>query len=140
MAAFNEPQERNQQSVLASVASAALQTYTEDYSAPLSTDLKGNLRVVEEYNYFSPITASAQVKATPGFLHTLTITQNDAAPTAGTITVYDNAAATGTVIWRWTFTTAVFLPFSILLDVKFATALYIDITTAADVNVMCSYR
>ncbi len=84
--------------------------------------------------------ADALIKTGPGFLHALQFSQNDAAPTAGTIDVYDNTSASGTKLFSWTMTTAVFTPFSVILDVPFAIGLYFDFTTTADVNVSASYR
>jgi hypothetical protein len=97
-------------------------------------------KVEQRYAYSVPIVASAAIKSGPGFLHALIISQNDAAPTAGTIDVYDSTAASGNKIFSWTLTTAVFMPFSLILDVSFTVGLYVAITTTADVNVSASYR
>jgi hypothetical protein len=81
------------------------------------------------------------VRTGPGILHTITISQQDAAPTAGTIQVRDAVAAgAGTVLFEWILTTAVFVPFTVTLDVKFTTGLFVDFTTTADVNVVCSWN
>jgi hypothetical protein len=75
-----------------------------------------------------------------GILHTVTISQNDAAPTAGTIDVRDGVAAGGgTLLWSWTLTTAVFIPFTLTFDVPFTTGLFVDFTTTGDVNVVVTY-
>jgi hypothetical protein len=84
--------------------------------------------------------ADALVKTGAGKLHTLTFSCNDAAPTAGSVIVYDSLTETGTVIFNHTFTTTPFAPCSVVLDVAFATGLYIGFTTTADVNVTVSYR
>jgi hypothetical protein len=84
--------------------------------------------------------ADAQVKAGPGVLHTLTFSCNDAAPTAGSVIVYDSLSETGTQIFNHTFTTTPFVPTTVVLDVSFNTGLYIGFTTTADVNVTVSYR
>lgn len=87
-------------------------------------------------------TADALIKTGSGYLHTITISQGDAAPTAGTISVLDSTSAgAGTPIFTWVIpgTTAI-VPVTITLDVNFSTGLYIDFTTVADVNVVCSYR
>lgn len=86
------------------------------------------------------VTADTAVKSAAGFLHTLTFAQTDAAPTAGTITVYDNTAESGTKIFEWTLTTTVFMPFTVTLNVSFATGLYVGFATTADVQVTVSYR
>lgn len=124
---------------------------------PLSLDTTGNARVtqgtltagedvdadrVKVEQRFLPlqVTADALVKTGEGFLHTLTFAQTDAAPTAGTITVYDNTAESGTKLFEWNLTTAVFVPFSVTIDAIFSTGLYVGFSTTADVAVTASYR
>ena len=79
-----------------------------------------------------------QVKTGAGLLHTITISQADAAPTAGIIGVYDGVAG-GLPIFVWAPTTAVFMPFTLTLDVEFLTGLYVLFVTTADVYVTVSY-
>ena len=85
------------------------------------------------------VTADTLVKSGPGYLHTITIAQSDAAPTAGTIIIYDNTAESGTKIQTINFTTAVFQPFTLHYYASFTTGLYIGFTTTADVNVTVTY-
>ena len=94
----------------------------------------------QRFAYSVPIVASAAIKSGPGFLHALIFSCNDAAPTAGTIDVYDNTAASGNKIFSWTLGTTAFMPFSVIFDVSFSVGLYVAITTTADVNVSASYR
>ena len=84
--------------------------------------------------------ADAAVKSTPGLVHSVTFTQNDAAPTAGSLILYDNTAESGTQILNHTFTTTTFNPTTVLLDGLFGTGLYAGFTTTADVNVTICYR
>jgi hypothetical protein len=98
------------------------------------------LTVEQNYTSSSPKTADALIKTGAGFLHTVTFSCNDAAPTAGSIIIYDNTAESGTILYSETFTTTVFRGYTIHLNVKFNTGLYIGFTTTADVNVVCSYR
>ena len=86
------------------------------------------------------MSADTQVKASGGFLHALTFTCGDAAPTAGTIIVYDNTAESGTIVFDHEFSTTPFMPFTIILDVTMGTGIYIGFTTTADVNVTPSWR
>lgn len=86
------------------------------------------------------VTADTQIKSSAGYLHTLTFSQSDAAPTAGTITVYDSLTEAGVAIFTHTFTTAVFQPYTLTFDVEFATGLYIGFATTADVSVTVAYR
>lgn len=105
-------------------------------------DLTNNvIKTEERFTGSGVLTSDTLVKSGAGFLHAITISQNDAAPTAGTIDVIDNTSAGASPkIWTWTLTTAVFTPFTIILDVAFSTGLYVDFTTTGDVAVVCSYR
>lgn len=93
----------------------------------------------EAYNY-QMVAADTLIKTGTGVLHSLTFSCDDAAPTAGSIIVYDAVTETGTEIFNHTFTTTPFVPTSVVLDVAFKTGLYIGFTTTADVNVTVSYR
>jgi hypothetical protein len=85
-------------------------------------------------------TADALVKTGAGYIHSVTFSCNDAAPTAGSIIVYDNTAESGTILYSETFTTTPFRGYSVILDANFSTGLYIGFTTTADVNAVISYR
>lgn len=98
------------------------------------------VRVEQGQFIHSHKTADAQIKAGEGFLHTLTFAQTDAAPTAGTIIVYDSLTETGTIIYSETFDTTIFRGYSVHLDVLFATGLYVGFTTTADVGITVAYR
>ena len=86
------------------------------------------------------VTGDTAVISTPAFLQCIMISQNDAAPTAGSIIIYDNTAESGTVVFNWTLTTAVFTPFQICPQRAMTTGIYVGFTTTADVNVSVSYR
>lgn len=101
--------------------------------------VNGVMKVEQRYAY-SLVAANTAVKSAPGFLHSLTFSCNDAAPTAGTIDVYDNTVASGTKIFSWTLPATAFTPCSVIIDATFATGLYVAFTTTADVNVTVSYR
>lgn len=103
-------------------------------------DLTNDVIKAEQRYIGTVVAADTLVKTGAGFLHTLTFSCNDAAPTAGSIIVYDNTAESGTQIFNHTFTTTPFMPFSVTLDVTFSTGLYIGFTTTNDVNVTPSYR
>ena len=103
-------------------------------------DVVNDVMKVEQRYAYSLVAANAAVKSAPGVLHSLTFNCNDAVPTAGTIDVYDNTAASGTKIFSWTLPATAFTPFSVVLDVSFAIGLYVNFTTTADVNVTVSYR
>lgn len=108
--------------------------------APGSEDNVANVNKVEQRFSYQLVAADTLIKTGAGFLHTLTFTCNDAAPTAGSIIVYDNTAESGTQILNHTFTTTPFVPTTVVLDVSFATGLYVGFTTTNDVNVTVSYR
>lgn len=95
--------------------------------------------VTPAYRSSGVLTADAQVKASPGLLHSLTFSCNDAAPTAGSIIVYDNTAESGTQVFNHTFTTTPFAPFTVVLDVEMTTGIYVGFTTVNDVNVTVAY-
>jgi hypothetical protein len=97
-------------------------------------------KVEQRFTSSLNMTADTQVKAGEGFLHTVTFACADAAPTAGTVIVYDNTAESGDVLLSVGFTTTWFAPCTVVLDVPFATGLYVGFTTTADVNVVVSYR
>lgn len=104
-------------------------------------DVTADVQKVEQrFAYSVPQVASGVIKSSAGFLHALIISCNDAAPTAGTIDVYDNTSATGNKIFSWTLTATAFTPVSLVFDVWFNVGLYVAITTTADVNVSASYR
>jgi hypothetical protein len=84
-------------------------------------------------------TTDTLVKTGGGKLHTLTFSCNDAAPTAGSIIVFDSTTEAGTQIFNHTFTTTPFVPCSVVLDVNFTAGLYVGFTTTADVNCTVSY-
>lgn len=116
------------------------------FSVSLSTliageDLTNNVLKTEQRFSYSPVAAAdVQVKGSAGFLHTVTFSCNDAAPTAGSIIIYDSLSETGTQVFNHTFTTTPFVPFTITLDCVMGTGIYIGFTTTNDVNVSCSYR
>lgn len=134
------------------------QTYANGDVASLQSDANGYLQVREtyapayedntnskavvEHRYTSSgvLAADTLVKTGAGLLHTVTISCNDAAPTAGSIIIYDNTAESGTQIFNHTFTTTPFMPFTLTFDVMVATGIYVGFTTTADVNVTVSYR
>lgn len=86
------------------------------------------------------LAADAQVKAGAGVVHTVTFTCNDAAPTAGSLIIYDSLTETGTQLLNHTFTTTPFAPCTVILDAAFGIGLYAGFTTTADVNVTITYR
>lgn len=128
----------------------------EDYGSPaLGEDSSGNYAVFpvgfvdsvnnkavveHKYLYSGPKTSDTQIKSGAGFLHSIQISCADAAPTAGSIDLYDNTAGSGTKIFSCAFTTTWFAPVTVTFNVPFATGLYLDFTTTADVNVSVSYR
>lgn len=133
------------------------QTYADGDIADNQADVNGNLKVtqatllagedlandvqkVEQRFSLLNCTADTLVKTGVGFLHSVTFAQTDAAPTAGTIVIYDNTAESGTIIQTVSFTTAVFQPYTLIYDGVFSAGLYIGFTTTNDVNVTVSYR
>lgn len=89
---------------------------------------------------YSLLTGDTLVKTGVGAIHSITFSCNDAAPTAGSVIVYDNTAESGTQIFNHTFTTTPFAPCTVVLDAAFTTGLYVGFTTTNDVNVTVTYR
>lgn len=83
---------------------------------------------------FQKVTSDTLLKTGKGFLGSLVLSCNDAAPTAGSIIVYDNTAESGAEIFNHTFTTTPFAPVSLIFNVEFLNGLYVGFTTTADVN------
>ena len=100
---------------------------------------KNRMMVMPAYISSGTIAADTAVVTGSGYLHTITFSQNDAAPTAGSIIIYDNTAESGTVLFSSTWTTAVFSPVTVTLDIPYATGIYAGFTTTADINVVISY-
>ena len=133
-------------------------TYDNGDAATLQTDVNGNLKVTSatlhagedltnnkqvvehQYTPSGVLTSDTQVKGSAGFIHTVTFSCNDAAPTAGSIIIYNNTAESGTQIFNHTFTTTPFAPFTVTLDMVCSAGIYVGFTTTADVNVSVSYR
>ena len=126
------------QEKLIAATQTAISTAVESYGAlDESTD---SVLAYPAGHSVTTITADTAVKSAAGVLHTLTFSCNDAAPTAGTIIVYDNTAESGTILFSETFDTTHFRAYTVSLDVTFATGLYVGFTTVADVNCTVSYR
>lgn len=96
------------------------------------------VRTVPGYS-FVKVAADALVLTGKGVLHTVTISCNDAAPTAGSVIIYDNTAESGTEIFNHTFTTTPFPPLTLTFDAIVTTGIYVGFTTTNDVNVTVTY-
>ena len=103
-------------------------------------DLTNNVTKVEQRFTGLNCTADTLVKSGSGFLHSITFAPSDAAPTAGSIIIYDNTAESGTILLTFGITTTWFAPVTVILDCTFTTGLYVGFTTTADVNCTVSYR
>lgn len=88
---------------------------------------------------YSRKTADGQVKASAGFIHTVSIAPTTATPTAGLLSIYDNAAETGTVVFsEWVFATTP--GHTITLDVFCDNGIYVSYdATLANVSVTVGY-
>lgn len=96
------------------------------------------LKVEQRYSY-SRKTADGQVKAGPGFVHTVTFSATGAV-TAGAIALYDSLTGAGTLIWTGIIQAGL-NPVTITLDCEFATGLYVAYDgTIANVATTVSFR
>lgn len=105
-------------------------------------DQTNNVQKVEQqFSYNGYKAADTQIKASAGFVHTVTCAGTDATATAGTIILYDNTAESGTKIWQWDVqAVALTSPVTVTLDAVAATGLYLGFTTTADVACTVTYR
>lgn len=113
---------------------------TADQTLPSFEDEQAGVAKVEHRYNLTPCTADTLVSSAPGLIHTVTFSCNDAVPTAGTITIYDNTAASGKKLYSETFDTTPFRGYSVVLDGLVAIGLYVDFTTTADINCNVSWR
>jgi hypothetical protein len=82
-------------------------------------------------------TANALVKTGAGILHAVDVAATAAAAVAGLLTIYDNTAASGTILYQEYITTSV-LAHSAILDVAFSTGLYVSVA-ATSVSISTPY-
>ena len=95
---------------------------------------------MDESFTLTKVTEDTLVKTGAGKLGSLTFSCNDAAPTAGSIIVFDSLTETCTELFNHTFTTTQFVPFTLPLRGVFTTGLYVGFTTTADVNVTVGWK
>lgn len=143
------------------IYNAAPTTRTEAQGGPLQADTKGNLNsnlgtllygedssgvgtagsgvlaVTGQYTYaYISTQTTTVVKSGAGILCRLVIS----ATALGVITIYDNTAGSGTVIWTQTMPASVLSSiYVVTFDVKFATGLTI-VTATATQNIAVAYR
>lgn len=135
---------------------ATATTYTDGDATVLQSDINGNLKVtmasqiagedldinvmkVEQRFSYTRRTADGSIKSGAGFLHTVTFSATGTV-TAGVITIYDNTAESGTVIWSGTIQTGL-NPTTITIDAAFSTGCYVGYDgTIANVATTVSWR
>lgn len=110
----------------------------EQYAPQYENNTTG--RAVVEHNYtVGRVTADGQIKASSGFIHSITFAATGTV-TAGVITVYANTAESGTIAWSGTIQVAL-NPTTIILDVEVGTGIYVGYDgTIANVSTSVSYR
>jgi hypothetical protein len=85
------------------------------------------------------VTADGLVKTGGGKLHTISIAPTTATPTAGLLSVYDNTAESGTIIYsEWMFATTE--GHSIILDCDIRTGIYVGYNTVTNVSVTVTHQ
>jgi hypothetical protein len=106
----------------------------------------GSLPVVPASDYYPPSylysrkVADGQVKASAGTLNSMVISPTGVV-VAGVLTIYDNAAETGTVLFSVALPVTTFTTIVIPLNIAFANGLYCGFdATLANVQVLFSYR
>jgi len=111
----------------------------EQYAPGYEDNVANVAKVEQRFSFLNIVagTATTVVKASAGFLHTITL--NSAALATNVTTVYDNASGVGTVIAIPAATTAT-VPTTLTYDVSFANGLTIITATANGSNMTISYR
>lgn len=96
-------------------------------------DTAGHLITSPADHTYKHVTADTQVKGSAGKLHTVTVNE---CSVAGTLTLYDNTAESGTIIAAIAIPVTP-TPFTLIYDVAFSTGLYagFDGSLAADVTI-----
>lgn len=89
---------------------------------PLQTDATGNL--LTNVFSFTRVTADTQIKASAGFVHTITIAPTGT-PAAGVLTVYDSTTEAGAAIFSCSLPASVFAPFSVTIDANTANGIFV---------------
>jgi hypothetical protein len=102
-------------------------------------DLLGRQVVAGAYSKTAVLVADGQVKGSAGVLHTVVISCNDAAPTAGSLIIYDSLTETGTQVFNHTFVTSPIAPLTLVFDAIMTTGIYVGFTTTNDINVTVTY-
>jgi hypothetical protein len=95
----------------------------------------GSALLTEEQYSFSHLAAAGQVKATAGFVHSISI---NTPATASVVTLYDNPAAAGAVVAIITRDVGALVGECKVLDVLCPNGIYVDMSVAVDATV--SYR
>lgn len=98
------------------------------------------LKVEGRFSFSATAVVDTQIKASAGFLHSITLSCNDSAPTAGTLIIYNNTAESGTILFKHEFTTTPFDPLTLIFDAVMSTGIYVGMATTGDVNFTCSFR
>ena len=142
---------------LQGVANAAAPTWTETYLVAESMDLSGNQRVtlgtlisgedqtnnvmkVEGQFTWARVVADGQIKATAGFVHSISFAPIGTV-VAGVISISDATTETTPILYSVSIPVTTFTPFTVILDEKFATGLYVGYdATVTNVQVNVSYR
>ncbi len=103
--------------------------------------VNGLLKVEQRYSTVI-VSADGLIKSGAGFLDCFTVTQtSSSAVTAGVLTLYDNTAESGTVLWGPAyFSTAQLNPIPIPVHAPFTTGCYAGYATLAGVTVIASIR
>lgn len=114
------------------VISGAWDSVTSSFKSNLATavageDLANDVMKVEQRYTNTRCTADTLVKTGVGQLHAIVVSQPaSAVPTAGVLTVYDNTAESGTVLFQHYFpAAAVATPVTIPLNCSFSGGLYV---------------
>ncbi len=121
---------------------ATLPTLTDLQKNAGQCDVNGRLLTSSQADVgysVAQATADAQVKGSPGVIHTITV-----APTgsvvAGVLTIYNSLTETGTILFRVSLPATTFTPFTITLDATASVGIYVGFDgTLSNVGVTVTY-
>lgn len=134
----SKPTLTNGQSVMAQCNVNGARDVNEVLAPQYEDNTIGVAKVEQRYSY-GRVTADGQIKNGSGFIHSVTFAATGTV-TAGVITLYDNTAESGTIVWSGTIQVGL-NPTTIILNVSVSTGIYVGYDgTIANVATTVAYR
>jgi hypothetical protein len=113
--------------------------YNQDTTAPVYENNTSGKAIVEENYSTTRVTADGQIKASAGYVRHISFSATGTV-TAGVITLYNNTAESGTVIWSGTVQVGT-APVTVPINADLATGIYVGYDgTVANVATHVAWR